>query len=167
MFLVPRFFLFYRFPIPSTKVRRLFLSAKNLNLPCMKCHSVCTKWQRGGVISLNYSWRITVGLRMHITCCASAYQLLCKRTTAVVRPEILTNSKTYTSFSNNLYYVFQQHISIIPTNKKGWIIYLWHTSLLNQTHNWSYLIILKLIIPILQPFGNIFPIFHKALFLLF
>ena len=26
----------------------------------------------------------------------------------------------------------------------------------------SYNIILKLIIPILQPFGNIFPIFHKA-----
>ena len=95
----------------------------------MKCHSVCTKWQRGGVISLNYSWRITVDLRMHITCCASAYQLLCKRTTAVVRPEILTNSKTYTIFSNNLYYVFQQHISNIPTNKKGWIINLWHTLL--------------------------------------
>ena len=85
----------------------------------MKCHSVCTKRQRGGVISLNYSWCITVDLRMHITCCASAYQLICKRTTAVVRPEILTNSKTYTIFSNNLYYVFQQHISNIPTNKKG------------------------------------------------
>lgn len=56
---------------------------------------------------------------MHIICCASAYQLLCKRTTAVVRPEILTNSKTYTIFSNNLYYVFQQHLSNIPTNKKG------------------------------------------------
>ena len=40
-------------------------------------------------------------------------------------------------------------------------------SLLNQTHNLSYNIILKLIIPILQPFGNIIPIFHKALFLLF
>ena len=75
--------------------------------------------KRRGGISLNYSWHITVGLRMHITCCASAYQLLCKRTTAVVRPEILTNSKTYTIFSNNLYYVFQQHISNIPTNKKG------------------------------------------------
>ena len=35
-------------------------------------------------------------------------------------------------------------------------------SLLNQTHNLSYNIILKLIIPILQPFGNILPIFHKA-----
>ena len=169
MFPVPRIILFYRFPITSAKVRRLFLSAKYLNLPCMKCHSVCTKWQRGGVISLNYSWRITVDLRMHITCCASAYQLLCKRTTAVVRPEILTNSKTYTIFSNNLYYVFQQHISNIPTNKKGWIIYLWHT-LFAKTRTQlilSYNIILKLIIPILQPFGNIFPIFHKALFLLF
>ena len=135
----------------------------------MKCHSVCTKWQRGGVISLNYSWRITAGLRMHITCCASAYQLLCKRTTAVVRPEILTNSKTYTIFSNNLHYVFQQHISNIPTNKKGWIIYLWHTLFAKSDTQLilSYNIILKLIIPILQPFGNIFPIFHKALFLLF
>lgn len=133
----------------------------------MKYHSVCTKWQRGGVISLNYSWRITVDLRMHITCCASAYQLLCKRTTAVVRPEILTNSKTYTIFSNNLYYVFQQHISNIPTNKKEWIINLCPPLCKNQTHNWSYNIILKLIISILQPCRNIFPIFHKALFLLF
>ena len=41
--LVPRIILFYRFPITSAKVRRLFLSAKYLNLPCMKCHSVCTK----------------------------------------------------------------------------------------------------------------------------
>ena len=135
MFLVPRFFLFYRFPITSAKVRRLFLSAKYLNLPCMKCRSQCTKCQRGGVISLNYSWRITVDLRMHITCCASAYQLLCKRTTAVVRPEILTNSKTYTILSNNLYYVFQQHISNIPTNKKGESFTYDTPSLLNQTHN--------------------------------
>ena len=47
MFLVPRFFLFYRFPITSAKVRRLFLSAKYLNLPCMKCRTECTKWQNG------------------------------------------------------------------------------------------------------------------------
>ena len=82
---------------------------------------------------------------------------------------LLTNSKTYTIFSNNLYYVFQQHISNIPTNKKGWIIYLWHTLFAKSDTQLilSYNIILKLIIPILQPFGNIFPIFHKALFLLF
>ena len=75
----------------------------------------------------------------------------------------------YTIFSNNLYYVFQQHISNIPTNKKGWIIYLWHTLFAKSDTQLilSYNIILKLIIPILQPFGNIFPIFHKALFLLF
>ena len=72
---------------------------------------------------------------MHITCCASAYQLICKRTTAVVRLEILTNSKTYTIFSNNLYYVFQQHISNIPTNKKGESFTYDTPSLLNQTHN--------------------------------
>ena len=99
----------------------------------------------------------------------NAHHLLCKRISAVVRPEILTNSKTYTIFSNNLYYVFQQHISNIPTNKKGWIIYLWHTLFAKSDTQLilSYNIILKLIIPILQPFGNIFPIFHKALFLLF
>ena len=125
MFLVPRIILFYRFPITSAKVRRLFLSAKYLNLPCMKCHSVCTKWQRGGVISLNYSCRITVGLRMHITCCASAYQLLCKRTTAVVRPEILTTSTTYPISSNNLSCLFQQLILFFPTTRRGWIIILW------------------------------------------
>ena len=127
---------FHHFPITITKVRRLFLSAKYPNLACMKYRSECTKWQRGCAISLDNSWRITVGLRMHITCCASAYQLICKRTTAVVRPEILTNSKTYTILSNNLYYVFQQHISNIPTNKKGWIINLWHTLLAkSDTHN--------------------------------
>ena len=54
--------------------------------------------------------RPSAGLRMHNRCCASAYQLLCKRTTAVVRPEILTISKTYVIFSNNIYYLFRQHI---------------------------------------------------------
>ena len=85
---------------------------------------------------------------MHITCCASAYQLICKRTTAVVRPEILTNSKTYTILSNNLYYVSQQHISNIPTNKKGWIINSWHTLFAKSDTQLilSYNIILKLII---------------------
>ena len=53
----------------------------------------------------------------HNSCPTHAHQLLCKRTTAVVRLEILTNSKTYTIFSNNLYYVFQHHISNIPTKK--------------------------------------------------
>ena len=43
MFLVPRSFLFHRFPITSAKVRRLLLSAKYPNFPCMKCHSECTK----------------------------------------------------------------------------------------------------------------------------
>ena len=43
IFLVLRIILFYRLPITSAKVRRLFLSAKYPNLPCMKCHSVCTK----------------------------------------------------------------------------------------------------------------------------
>ena len=100
---------------------------------------------------------------MHITCCASAYQLVYKRTTAVVRPEILTSSKTYTIFSNNLYYVFQQHISNIPTNKKGRIIYLQHTLFAKSGTQLilPYKIILKLIIPILQPFRNIFPFFKK------
>ena len=45
---------------------------------------------------------------MHITCCAFAYQLLCKRTTAVVRPKILTFSTTYTMFFNNISVIFQQ-----------------------------------------------------------
>ena len=45
---------------------------------------------------------------MHISCCACAYQLLCKRTTAVVRPKILTFSTTYTMFFNNISVIFQQ-----------------------------------------------------------
>ncbi|RGN84601.1 hypothetical protein DXB41_04465 [Segatella copri] len=57
--------------------------------------------KRGCVISLDNSWCITVDHRMHNRCCACAYQLLCKRTTAVVRPKILTISTTYPIFSNN------------------------------------------------------------------
>ena len=57
---------------------------------------------------LNNSWRITAVHRMHISCCACAYQLLCERTTAVVRPKILTVSKTYPIFSNKISYIFQQ-----------------------------------------------------------
>ena len=58
--------------------------------------------------SLDNSWRTTVGHRTHITCCACAYQLLCKRTTAVVRPEILTVSTTYPISSKNISYLFQE-----------------------------------------------------------
>ena len=61
------------------------------------------------------SWRTTVDPRMHISCCACAYQLLCKRTTAVVRPTILTVSTTSAISSNNISYLFQQHILAFPT----------------------------------------------------
>ncbi|MQN90815.1 hypothetical protein F7D34_03455 [Prevotella copri] len=60
-------------------------------------------------------WCITVDHRMHITCCACAYQLLCKRTTAVVRPKIQTTSTTYPISSNNIFLLFQQHILALPT----------------------------------------------------
>ena len=69
----------------------------------------------GVSLSFDYSWRITVGQRMHNSCCACAYQLLCKRTTAVVRPTILTVSTTYSIFSDNFSYLFQQHILSLPT----------------------------------------------------
>ena len=62
----------------------------------------------GDAISLDNSWCITVGQRMHNRCCACAYQLLCKRTTAVVRPEIPTVSITSAISSNNFIYLFQQ-----------------------------------------------------------
>ena len=52
--------------------------------------------------------RPSAGLRMHNTCCACAYQLLCKRTTAVVRPTELTSPKTYTIFSDNFICLFRQ-----------------------------------------------------------
>ena len=65
-------------------------------------------------------------------------------------------------FSNNISVTFQQ-------TKKGESLTYDTPSLLKPDTQLilSYNIILKLIIPILQPFGNIFPIFHKALFLLF
>ena len=65
-------------------------------------------------------------------------------------------------FSNNISVTFQQ-------TKKGESLTYDPPSLLKSDTQLilSYNIILKLIIPILQPFGNIFSIFHKALFLLF
>ena len=50
----------------------------------------------------------TVDQRMHNSCCACAYQLLCKRTTAVVRSKILTVSTTYPISSNNISHLIQQ-----------------------------------------------------------
>ena len=57
---------------------------------------------------LVYCRRPSAGLRMHNRCCASAYQLLCKRTTAVVRPTELTSPITYTIFSDNFICLFRQ-----------------------------------------------------------
>ena len=69
----------------------------------------------GDAISLDNSWCITVGRRLHNSCCACAYQLLCKRTTAVVRPEIPTVSITSAISSNNFIYLFQQLQLSLPT----------------------------------------------------
>ena len=63
------------------------------------------KFQRGSWI---VSYRPSAGLRMHNRCCASAYQLLCKRTTAVVRPTELTSPITYTIFPDNFICLFRQ-----------------------------------------------------------
>ena len=59
--------------------------------------------------------RPSAGLRMHNRCCASAYQLLCKRTTAVVRPTELTSPITYTIFSDNFICLFRQLLLSFPT----------------------------------------------------
>ena len=63
------------------------------------------KFQRGSWI---VSYRPSAGLRMHNTCCASAYQLLCKRTTAVVRPTELTSPGTYTIYTDNFICLFRK-----------------------------------------------------------
>ena len=52
--------------------------------------------------------RPSAGLRMHNMCCASEYQLFCKRTTAVVRPTEQTSPITYTFFSDNFICLFRQ-----------------------------------------------------------
>ena len=57
---------------------------------------------------LVYCMRPSAGLRMHNRCCASAYQLLCKRTTPVVRPTELSSPITYTIFSDNFICLFRQ-----------------------------------------------------------
>ena len=63
---------------------------------------------------LVYCRRPSAGLRMHNRCCASAYQLLCKRTTAVVRPTELTSPKTSTIFSDNFICLFRQLLLSFP-----------------------------------------------------
>ncbi|RHC76024.1 hypothetical protein DW830_09150 [Prevotella sp. AM34-19LB] len=49
----------------------------------------------------------------HISCCASAYQLLCKRTTAVVRFEKPTNPKTRINSSDNFHCFFRQLLLLL------------------------------------------------------
>ena len=100
-------------------IKIIFMTAKSIICPDKNAYQETITYQesikrkRGCAISLENSWRTTVGHRMHIRCCACAYQLLCKRTTAVVRLEILTVSTTYSISSNNIYQIyqlFQQHI---------------------------------------------------------
>ena len=55
--------------------------------------------------------RPSAGLRMHNRCCASAYQLLCKRTTAVVRPTEPTSSITNTIFSDNFIRILRLYLT--------------------------------------------------------
>ena len=94
----PLFTTLHRFQRPTG----VNCSARPLGVPEGVCHkSGC--------------WRITVDHRMHITCCACAYQLLCKRTTAVVRPKIQTASTTYPISSNNISLLIQQHILALQT----------------------------------------------------
>ena len=94
-------------PIPKTNRRKL--QRKTARRPWGGC-----------VISLNNSWRITVDHRMHITCCACAYQLLCKRTTAVVRPKILALPTTYPNSSNNKKRVNHKFMTHPPPNQLRW-----------------------------------------------
>ena len=84
-----------------------------------RCKTARRPWG-GCAISLDNSWRITVDHRMHITCCACAYQLLCKRTTAVVRPKILTVSTTYPISFNNKKRVNHKLMTHPPLNQPGW-----------------------------------------------
>ena len=69
---------------------------------------------------------------MHNSCCACAYQLLCKRTTAVVRPKILTASITYSISFSNMSYLFQQHIQSLAAS---YPISSNDISYLNQRHD--------------------------------
>ena len=130
------------------KVRWIFVITKKIGIFLKSISLILHKATGGCVISLDNGWCITVDYRMHNRCCACAYQLLCKRTTAVVRPKILTVSTTYPISSNNLFYLFQQHILSLSatypisfsdisylfqrhilslsTNRRGWIINLWH-----------------------------------------
>ena len=64
--------------------------------------------------------RPSAGLRMHNRCCASAYQLLCKRTTAVVRPTELTSPiilsfpTTSSVFSDNFFRILRLYLTHYP-----------------------------------------------------
>lgn len=54
----------------------------------------------------------TAGLRLHITCCACAHQLLCERTTADARAKILTVSKHILSFLTTSYMIINNFHSL-------------------------------------------------------
>ena len=84
------------------------MSLRTARMESSRLRYFLVKLEKGCVISLDNCWRITVDHRMHNRCCACAYQVLCKRTTAVVRPEIQTVSTTYPIFSNNISCLYQQ-----------------------------------------------------------
>ena len=61
-------------------------------------------------------YRTTRETRAHNTCCATAYQLLCKRTSAVVRCKNLHLPCTFTIFSSNFLYMFRR-LLLLPTSR--------------------------------------------------
>ena len=64
----------------------VLMSLRTAGMTSSRLRYFLVKLGEGVQIGLDNSWRITVDHRMHNRCCACAYQLLCKRTTAVVRP---------------------------------------------------------------------------------
>ena len=69
----------------------------------------------GDAISLDNSWCITVGQRMHNSCCAAEDTDCLNNISYLFQQLILSLSTTYPISFNNLSYLFQQQILSLST----------------------------------------------------
>ena len=72
-----------------------------------KVHPLFFCW--GCAISLDNSWCITVGQRMHNSCCAAEDTDCLNNISYLFQQLILSLSTTYPISSSNRFYLFQQH----------------------------------------------------------
>ena len=66
------------------------------------------------IVKMVFFYRTSAEKHLHISCYASAHHLMCKRTTAVVRPEELILPAITPISSSNFHYISQRLLLFLP-----------------------------------------------------